>query len=294
MHYALFNDYDDCGRLKPVTTDRPFEVIQVACGYNFQVFLQNDGQVFSAGSNKYGQLGTEPDPVDKEGDEEEKDTPGAGDTPMDKEEEDVSAFVTKDMKQKAADLKKRADQYEPKLICQELMASKRVASVAAGGMHVVAIVDGGSQVFAWGKNTDGQLGTGGNEPFRFGPTMVKNVGREHAVKQAACGDAHSVFLTAAGLVWTCGSNQFGQRGVTNDAVFMEGDDAMVGNNLGSVPSQIEKGVLDNVIMIAAGRFHTAAIRRQNAGDSVKFEEEDEEASDSMDSEEKEIAMGNER
>ena len=74
---------------------------------------------------------------------------------------------------------------------------------------------------------------------------------------------------------------------------MEGDEAMVGNNLGSVPGIIEKSALDNVIMIAAGRFHTIAIRRQNAGDSVKFEEEDEEEEDDqdgVDSEEKDLAM----
>lgn len=45
-------------------------------------------------------------------------------------------------------------------------------------------------------------------------------------------------------------------------------------------------------MIAAGRFHTVAIRRQNAGDSIKFEEEDEqeEEQDSLDSEGKERAI----
>ena len=67
----------------------------------------------------------------------------------------MSAVITKEMKQKADDLKKRADHYQPRIVCQDLLNTKRIAHLATGGMHVVAVVEGGGQVFAWGKNTEG-------------------------------------------------------------------------------------------------------------------------------------------
>lgn len=42
-----------------------YEVNQVGCGENFQLFLTNSGYAFSCGSNKFGQLGTESDSDDE-------------------------------------------------------------------------------------------------------------------------------------------------------------------------------------------------------------------------------------
>jgi alpha-tubulin suppressor-like RCC1 family protein len=71
-----------------------------------------------------------------------------------------------------------------------------------------------------------------------------------------------VFLTKASNVWTCGSNQFGQLGLQSDAVFMDDNDqAQGGSDVHMTPIAIEKSVLDHVVYIAAGRYHTIAVRK---------------------------------
>ena len=46
-------------RLKPIFVkyDIPFEINQLVCGENFQIFLTNNGELWTCGSNKFGQLG---------------------------------------------------------------------------------------------------------------------------------------------------------------------------------------------------------------------------------------------
>lgn len=71
--YKLFEDYDDLNKLKPhYFRDDPYEINQVACGYNFQIFLTNNGQIYSTGSNKTGQLGIGNEDEVGEMNEEEK------------------------------------------------------------------------------------------------------------------------------------------------------------------------------------------------------------------------------
>ena len=38
-----------------------YEITNVQCGDNFQLFLTNNCELYSCGSNRYGQLGTEDD-----------------------------------------------------------------------------------------------------------------------------------------------------------------------------------------------------------------------------------------
>ena len=76
--YPLFDDYDEYGKLKPIVTtgkmkDQPYEITHVACGDNFQLFLTNNGEVYSVGANKFGQLGVEKEIEGADDEEEEKD-----------------------------------------------------------------------------------------------------------------------------------------------------------------------------------------------------------------------------
>lgn len=96
------------------------------------------------------------------------------------------------------------------------------------------------------------------------------------MRQAACGENHTVFLMNSGCVLTCGSNEFGQLGLQQDAAAGEGATGQGGQGRFNTPTLIEKTILDSVVFVAAGRFHTMAVRKQTEGDALKEEEHDEE------------------
>lgn len=47
-----------------------------------------------------------------------------------------------------------------------------------------------------------------------------------------------------------------------------------GREIRPTPVMIEKHILDSVVQVAAGRFHSMAIRKQNEGDALKDEEQE--------------------
>jgi alpha-tubulin suppressor-like RCC1 family protein len=53
--------------------------------------------------------------------------------------------------------------------------------------------------------------------------------------QAACGENHSVFLLSNNTVMTCGSNEFGQLGLTGEAMGNETKNAQGGNEKEYIP-----------------------------------------------------------
>ena len=203
--YPLFRDYTEGGKLKALI-DKPFafEVTQVKCGESFQLFLTNNGEVYACGSNKFGQLGLEEDSDSEESEsssseeeEQEDDEPIEGQLP-----------ISKKIEKKIKDLERRKDRWEPQQVPIAFNTTiKKVRQVAAGSHHAFALLDYGDGVMAWGRNTFGQLGIGGNKRDQlFAPMRLKTFGQEATVSQIACGEKHSVFLMSNGCVMTCGSN----------------------------------------------------------------------------------------
>lgn len=133
----------------------------------------------------------------------------------------------------------------------------------------MAILEQNAGVMAWGRNTHGQLGIG--KPFDqlFEPTRLKTFGQDSAIKQIACGEKHTVFLLNNGTVMTCGSNEFGQLGLFVESGFDDDDFTTEFNS----PSLVDRGVMNNILFVAAGRNHTIAVKRRIGGDK---EEEDQE------------------
>ncbi|MBZ4398365.1 MopE-related protein [Myxococcus sp. AS-1-15] len=83
-------------------------------------------------------------------------------------------------------------------------------AVAAGAYHSLFLQKNG-EVFAWGQNLVGQLGTGSiNSTPVASPT--KPVGLP-PIKAIAAGQTHSLALDVDGNVWTWGKNDFGQVGL---------------------------------------------------------------------------------
>lgn len=131
-----------------------------------------------------------------------------------------------------------------------------------GASHCLAIMEGeNAGVFAWGNNSHGQLGINQvGTSFIFKPTFLKHLAIESFCKQLALGENHSVFLMSNNVVMSCGSNEFGQLGLYSDTTGDDIQGAMGGRSNEYTPQPISKLYLDNVVFIAAGRYHTMAIR----------------------------------
>jgi alpha-tubulin suppressor-like RCC1 family protein len=118
-----------------------------------------------------------------------------------------------------------------------------VIAISAGGNHSLALrVDG--TVWAWGNNSQGQLGDG-TLTDHTAPARVPALGDVIAI---SAGVGFSLALQVNGQVWAWGSNTTGQLGTLSTA-------AKSGS---SYPVLVEG--LDNVAVISAGGFHCLALK----------------------------------
>ncbi|HEX8476428.1 MAG TPA: S8 family serine peptidase [Pyrinomonadaceae bacterium] len=117
-----------------------------------------------------------------------------------------------------------------------------VTAVAAGEEHSLALRSDGT-VWAWGSNVHGLLGEAGGG-FRDAPQPVAGLTNITAI---AAGGQYNVALRSDGTLWSWGLNNDGLLGIGNTSVFST-----------HTPTQVAG--LDGVVAIAAGRFHTLALR----------------------------------
>lgn len=121
----------------------------------------------------------------------------------------------------------------------------RIVAVAAGSYHNLALADDG-KIYAWGLNSDGQLGDG-TTVTRNQPVLVSGtVG--NGIRAIAAGAYHSVALTSNGSVLGWGANFYGALGSVNPEQprFFTPTPVPMGTNVG-------------IVGIAAGAYHTMAI-----------------------------------
>jgi len=106
-------------------------------------------------------------------------------------------------------------QYKPAWVGGRDVFKKPVVLVAAGTAHAACVTSKGV-LFTWGKGKHGELGDGFQE-IRLIPQQMNSAmhGGQPAV-MVSCGTSHTVVLTEAGCVWTCGDSQFGKLGHGND------------------------------------------------------------------------------
>ena len=124
---------------------------------------------------------------------------------------------------------------------------------AAGSYHSIAIKSD-STVWAWGFNKFGQLGNGKQNICHITPAKVKGssgVGYLNNIIKIACGYYHTIALKSDSTVWAWGYNAYGQLG-----------NGSYQNKLTPVqvlgPGGI--GYLDSIIDIAAGPYHSVALK----------------------------------
>lgn len=115
-----------------------------------------------------------------------------------------------------------------------------IKDVAAGGQHALAL-DGKGQVYSWGENTYGQLGTNRTGDVRAIPNRIQGMPK---VKQVSAGCDFSMALAENGKVYAWGRGVYGQLGSGTRAT-------------SSAPREI-KG-LENITEIDAGCHHALAL-----------------------------------
>ena len=132
-------------------------------------------------------------------------------------------------------------------------ASGQVIQVAAGGDHSLVLTSAG-QLYAFGRNSYGQLGSATNNgtvnPSPT-PALVGLPGASGQVIQTAAGGEHSLALTSTGQLYAFGLNLWGQLGsATNGGTF----------NPNSTPALVSfPGASGQVIQIAVGGDHSLAL-----------------------------------
>jgi hypothetical protein len=117
--------------------------------------------------------------------------------------------------------------------------------------HTVYLRSDGT-VWAWGSNSNGQLGNGATTDSHI-PVPVSGASGLLNVIGVAAGYNHAVALVNGGVIWVWGSNSNGQlgNGTTTDS---------------SIPVQV--GGLANIMTVAAGNAFTVALRNDALSSSV--------------------------
>lgn len=127
------------------------------------------------------------------------------------------------------------------------LAGKYLVDLAAGGYFSIGLTADG-QVFAWGRNADGQLGVGTNGDW-FAPQPVSTTGalQGKTITAIAAGGYHALAVDAEGRVYAWGRNaqgQLGNRSTTDSnvpvAVYMDG--ALAGKRVVAVAAGDEFSV----------------------------------------------------
>ncbi|KAA0177032.1 hypothetical protein FNF27_01362 [Cafeteria roenbergensis] len=149
------------------------------------------------------------------------------------------------------------DAAEPELV--ESLASERVAAIALGHSHTVAVTADGVP-FAWGRADQGCLGLGttarlgaaGRYAALFpSPTALPSLAGRLAVRQVACGPTHTIALVSGDApVWSWGDGSGGKLGHGDLAGRIE-------------PEPIQSFLGEVVLQVAAGTWHSACIVEQS-------------------------------
>jgi len=128
--------------------------VSIACGYWHSMFLTESGDVYTAGWNQFGQLGTRKSSI--------------GSTETEEDDESNAAFPN------LVDFKAG----ESKAMETDDDGDLSIIQIAAGSRHSVAISEDG-RIWGWGWNKYGQLSeAGGQEMMQPEPQVISNLATE--------------------------------------------------------------------------------------------------------------------
>ncbi|KAJ6227763.1 hypothetical protein M0813_09666 [Anaeramoeba flamelloides] len=95
----------------------------------------------------------------------------------------------------------------------------RITKIAAGRNHFLILTSNGI-VYALGSNFNGEIGYGEDNMYTIdSPSQVPFFQQNDIkCKDIACGHEQGYFLTAEGLLYSCGANLYGELGVGNNTI----------------------------------------------------------------------------
>merc|ERR1719495_465174 len=136
----------------------------------------------------------------------------------------------------------------PRLI--KSLGTIKVSAVAAGLYHSAALTAGG-QLYTWGANAKGQLGLGKNTDMVFSPTLVESLASV-PLAGVACGGDHTLVVSRSGAVFAWGSNNHGQLGLGDLTDRIWPTQVSTLRNLKVLPGGVKAGLEHTVALTEEG------------------------------------------
>lgn len=201
------------------------KVIATACGDVHTLALTEIGYVFSFGGGSYGQLGVK----------------------------DVKAMPTD------------ADNCPYMPTPQRVVGLERIVRLACGDSHSLT-VDRDGRLFCWGANSCGQLGISPDDPrikkdpdgipHLPTPALLEALGDQRVV-DVACGEAHSLAVSASGNMYSWGACSCGQLGLGScEGMPVDSD----GYPYQPTPTLVTAGFQGKAVLkVACGGVHNLAV-----------------------------------
>ena len=192
------------------------KVIEFAAGRSHVLALSKSGQLYSCGSNEFGQLGASNYiqsslPILIESLRKEKIIAiacGAFHSLALTSRGIVFGWGFNFWGQLGLGGQRNENQYEP--VCLIALRKVNIIEIVCGQHHSVALSSRGD-LYTWGHNAYGQLGIGEKVNYRNIPTKVIH-SEEFTIKQVTCGQNHVLAVSTDGMMLGFGSNYYGQLG----------------------------------------------------------------------------------
>ncbi|KAG7211831.1 hypothetical protein KM043_011056 [Ampulex compressa] len=201
---------------RKVDFQKDTDIELVACGENYTVIITQDGAVYSCGNNDYGQLGHD------NGRKRLQLIPGLG------------VFVFKkaacgachtlavnewgqlfswgcNIEGQLGLSSNSISEGTPRMV--KTLGTSVIVQIACGMKHALALTNNG-KIYAWGCNSEGQLGLGLDIKKTLKPVLVSSLA-DVPIAYIACGGYHSIAITKSGAVFGWGKNTFGQLGLND-------------------------------------------------------------------------------
>jgi alpha-tubulin suppressor-like RCC1 family protein len=227
-------------------------IIAISGGHEHVLALRNDGTVWAWGRNNQGQLGD-----GTYGDENNRLTPvqvqdlnnvtaiAAGGYYSVALTQDGTVWTWGHNNSGQLGIGTGGDENDRQIVPVQVPNLNNIITIAGGHEHTIALCNDNTG-WAWGKNSEGQLGNSSTVDSYI-PIQVTGLSN---ITSVSGGEAHTVVLRRDGTVWTWGRNWDGQLGNTNSPL------------ISSIPVQVQN--LNNIITsIDTGYFTTLALCEEN-------------------------------